>query len=42
VLSAPGEAGTLRLRLLRPWRGEESVTERYEVTASPAPPGGGR
>jgi predicted secreted protein len=42
VLSAPGEAGRLRLRLLRPWRGEESVTERYEVTASPAPPGGGR
>ena len=42
VLSAPGEAGMLRLRLLRPWRGVESVTERYVVTASPAPPGGGR
>jgi predicted secreted protein len=41
VLSAPGETGTLRLRHLRPWAGERSVTERYEVTTSPAPPGGG-
>ena len=35
VLSAPGEAGKLRLRHLRPWRGEDSVIERYEVTAAP-------
>jgi predicted secreted protein len=41
VLSAPGEKGELRLRHLRPWRGEDSVTERYELTASPAAPAGG-
>lgn len=41
VLSAPGETGQVRLRHLRPWRGEDSVTARYEVTASPAPPAGG-
>ena len=41
VLSAPGETGQVRLRLLRPWRGEDSVTARYEVTAAPAAPGGG-
>jgi predicted secreted protein len=41
VLSAPGETGELRLRYLRPWRGEDSVTERYELTASPAAPAGG-
>jgi len=34
VLSAPGEAGKVRLRYLRPWR-ESSVAERYEVTAAP-------
>jgi predicted secreted protein len=38
VLRAPEQAGKLRLRHLRPWRGEASVTERYEVTASPASP----
>jgi predicted secreted protein len=42
VLSAPGETGSVRLRHLRPWRGEQSVTDRYEVTASPAPPAGAR
>jgi predicted secreted protein len=41
VLSAPGEEGELRLRYLRPWRGEDSVTERYALTASPAAPAGG-
>jgi predicted secreted protein len=41
VVSAPGETGELRLRYLRPWRGEDSVTERYELTASPAAPAAG-
>lgn len=36
VLSAA--PGTLRLRHGQPWRGEAGITERYEVTAVPAPP----
>ena len=35
VLRAPDAAGALRLRYLRPWAGEDSVAERYEVTVAP-------
>jgi len=37
VLEPPEAEGALRFRYLRPWRGEGSVAERYEVTAAPAP-----
>jgi predicted secreted protein len=35
VLRAPDDAGALRLGYLRPWAGEGSVVERYEVTVTP-------
>jgi predicted secreted protein len=35
VLRAPDAAGALRLRYLRPWAGERSVVERYEITVAP-------
>jgi predicted secreted protein len=35
VVEPPAQAGALRLRYLRPWRGAESVAERYEVTVAP-------
>jgi len=36
VVSPPEAAGALRLRLLRPWAGERTVVDRYEVTAAPS------
>jgi predicted secreted protein len=35
VLRAPDAEGALRFRYLRPWAGERSVAERYEITAAP-------
>jgi len=36
VVSAPDATGPLRLRLLRPWAGERTVVDRYELTAAPS------
>jgi hypothetical protein len=36
VVSPPDAPGPLRLRLLRPWAGERTVVDRYEVTAAPS------
>jgi predicted secreted protein len=36
VLSAPGAAGSVRLRHGRPWTGEAGEAERYEVSLAPA------
>ena len=36
VVSPPDSPGPLRLRLLRPWAGERTVVDRYEVTAAPS------
>ena len=36
VVGAPDVEGSLRLRYLRPWAGERSVANRYEVTAAPS------
>jgi predicted secreted protein len=35
VVASPDAAGPVRLRYLRPWAGERSIAERYEVTAAP-------
>jgi predicted secreted protein len=36
VVASPHEAGPVRLRYLRPWAGERTVADRYEVTAAPS------
>jgi predicted secreted protein len=36
VVSPPDAPGRVRVRLLRPWAGERTVVERYEVTAAPS------
>ena len=36
VVSPPDAPGQVRLRLLRPWAGERTIVDRYEVTAAPS------